>query len=133
MAYLKIRHKELEGYSNGKYHDDNSFCDVIGYVMRPEKTPSGYIGGIAVDVAHAVEQMEKLSAYYGQNTGVRLRHMILAFEPGELSNSRKSALSIAYQLAYPIALFYGDHNKIVKIGIVTKLLRVETNTHLEAK
>ena len=113
MAYLKIRNKELEGYSNGKYHDDNSFCDVIGYVMRPEKTPSGYIGGIAVDVAHAVEQMEKLSAYYGQNTGVRLRHMILAFEPGELSNSRKYALSIAYQVAYPIALFYGDHHQIV--------------------
>ena len=39
--------------------------------------------------------------------------MILAFEPGELSNSRKYALSIAYQVAYPIALFYGDHHQIV--------------------
>ena len=49
MAYLKIRHKEQEGYIGGKYHDRDSFHDVISYVLRPEKTPSHYIGGIGVE------------------------------------------------------------------------------------
>ena len=55
MAYLKIRHKESEGYGDGKYHDDASFQTVITYILNPEKTPSNYVGGIAVDVSHAVQ------------------------------------------------------------------------------
>ncbi|WP_130870549.1 relaxase/mobilization nuclease domain-containing protein [Intestinimonas massiliensis (ex Afouda et al. 2020)] len=113
MAYLKIRHKEQEGYIGGKYHDRDSFHDVISYVLRPEKTPSHYIGGIGVDVLYAAAQMETLSACFGQNQGVHLRHMILAFENGELYRSRKHALALAYQLAYPIAQFYGDCYQVI--------------------
>lgn len=113
MAYLKIRHKESEGYGDGKYHDDASFQTVITYILNPEKTPSNYVGGIAVDVSHAVQQMEILSNCFGKNDGVHLRHMILAFEPRELSRSRKRSIELTYQLAYPIALYYGQHYQIV--------------------
>ena len=113
MAYLKIRHKELDGYSGGKYHDRNSFHDVISYVLNPDKTPSHYIGGIGIDISCAAAQMQTLSACFGQDQGVRLRHIILGFKIGELHRSKKHALALAYQLAYPIAQFYGADYQII--------------------
>ena len=113
MAYLKVRHKVNQGFSGGKYHDDNSYRDVINYIMQPGKTPSGYIGGMAVNLCNAVYEMEKLSEYFGQNHGVRLRHMIIAFEDSELCNTKSASLRVAYKAAHHIAQFYGKEYQIV--------------------
>ena len=113
MAYLKVRHRETGGFSGGKYHDDDAFRDVLGYVMNPEKTPSGYIGGIAVNPQQAIFEMEALSRYYGQDTGVRLRHFILGFRPRELWSKKGQSLYAAYQLAYSVAQFYGAEYQII--------------------
>lgn len=117
MAVLKIKHRvprNLAGIVPAqKYHDDNTIADVLHYILSPVKTPSGSVGGIAIKASRAVDEMEMLSTYYGQNHGIRLRHMILSFERGELQRARKDALVAAYHLACPIAQYYGQSYQIV--------------------
>ncbi len=113
MAYLKIRHREKCGYVGGKYHDDNSIHDVLSYIMDPTKTPSRYIGGIGIDPLHAEFEMVTLSQLYAQDKGVRLRHMILAFEEKELWPKRKNSLYFANCIAFQVASFYGGNYQIV--------------------
>ena len=113
MAYLKIRHKEKAGYRVGKYHDDHALIDVISYIFDPRKIPSGYVGGLAVNPNNAVYEMSMLSRCYAQDSGVRLRHMILAFESGELDTMKRGAACAAYQIGYEAAKFYGWHYQIV--------------------
>ena len=117
MAVLKIKHRvpdALTGHvPTQKYHDDNAISDVVNYILSPLKTPSGYVGGIAVNVSHAINEMSMLSTYYGQNQGIRLRHMTLSFERRELGRARKNAFAAAYHLAYPIAQYYGRAYQII--------------------
>lgn len=109
MASLKIRHKEKAGYHDGKYHDDQALVSVISYIFDLQKTPSGYIGGLAVNPGNAVYEMSMLSQCYAQTSGVRLRHMILAFDEDELTYQAHDAACIAYE----VARFYGGHHQIV--------------------
>lgn len=113
MAYLKVRHRVTDGFSGGKYHDDDAVHHVLHYVTDPQKTPSGYIGGIAVNPQQAILEMEALSRYYGQDTGVRLRHFILSFRPRELWSKKGQSLYAAYQVACAVAQFYGEEYQIV--------------------
>lgn len=95
MAYLKIRHRQSAGYTGAKYHDPNAIRDVLTYIFDPAKTPSGYIGGVAVDPRNAEHEMSALSAAWGQAKGTRLRHMILSFDKGELSRGKRSSVYFA--------------------------------------
>lgn len=113
MAYLKIRHKEKAGYTSGKYHDDHALIDVITYIFDPQKIPSGYVGGLAVNPNNAVYEMSMLSLCYAQDSGVRLRHMILSFESGELDTMKRGGACKASRIAYEVAKFYGWHHQIV--------------------
>lgn len=113
MAYLKIKYRPSDGYSAGKYHDVDAIRDVINYIFDPAKTPSGYIGGVAVDPQNAIHQMTTLSVLYAQSKGVALRHMILAFEPKELGSRKRDTLYFANALAFQIAHFYGGSYQIV--------------------
>lgn len=113
MSHLKVRHRQSNHYTGSKYQDDNAIHDVLAYIFNPAKTPSHYIGGIAVDPRNAEYEMTTLSALWGQAKGIRLRHMILAFDRTELGRSRKTALYYANALAFQVAQFYGSSYQIV--------------------
>ena len=113
MAHLKVRHREGYFYTEGKYHDSDALHDVITYIVNPDKTPSGYIGGIAVNPQNAITEMGAVSRYYGQDKGVRLRHFILSFRPRELWGKKADSIRAAYQIAYAVAQYYGGEYQII--------------------
>ncbi len=113
MAYIKIRHRERDGFESGKYHDDDALRTVINYVVDPKKTINGLIGGVGVNAHNAIYEMEALSTSCAQNHGVRLRHMILSFDCNDLQYSRTDSAQMAYRLAYKIAKYYGSEYQIM--------------------
>ena len=76
--------------------------------MRAYKTPNCYIGGFAVHPQYAAEEMQAVSAVYGQDRGVRLRHWIISFEKNELPDAWH-----ADQFARQACRFYADTYQIV--------------------
>lgn len=70
-----------------KYTDVLAYQYLLDYCMRPGKTPNRYIDGFAVHPQYAAEEMQTVSAIYGQNRGVRLRHWIISFERNELPDA----------------------------------------------
>lgn len=115
MAYLKIKHKAKAGYPAGKYHDAAAFRSVLRYVLDSEKTSSSLAKGVSVasDYENAVLQMETVSRLNAQDSGVRLRHMILSFEDRELARGRERSLHLANVIAYDVALYYANDYQIV--------------------
>ena len=106
MAILKINCSVKSPFKGNvpdkKYHDDTAIEDVISYCLQTCKIPSHCIGGIGINVDYAAAQMTFLAKVYGKEKGVRLRHMILLFEPGERISVRNAG-----QLAFLIAQYYG--------------------------
>ena len=70
-----------------KYADSLAYQQLLDYIMRADKTPNSYIDGFAVHPQYAAEEMQTVSAVYGQNRGVRLRHWIISFERNELPDA----------------------------------------------
>lgn len=112
MAILKVNHSKNTlpywGSTVPKYHDVNSLHDVISYCCNPDKAKSGLIGGFGINVRYAAEQMDGLAWAYRQADGVRLRHMELAFEPGE-----RISLENVFLIAYKVAWYYGQEYQIL--------------------
>lgn len=107
MKY-KVNHN-FYNYTDGKYKDDQAISDVLRYVMNMAKTPSGYVGGINIDcLSQAAEEMTTVARYFRKESGVRLRHMILSFQPEEGVSAHQ-----AYFLAHEIATYYGSEYQIV--------------------
>ena len=109
MAVFKVKHKANPQFGEpmGKYKDDKA--NVSAYAMNQVKTPHDYVGGINInDLSHAAEEMTAVARYFGKESGVRLRHMILSFEAEE----RVSAYQ-AYFLAYQVAAYYGGEYQIL--------------------
>lgn len=67
----------------GKYHDPDSFYDVIRYVTRPDKITTGGVIGGAVIPEIAEESMNGVIRAYYQEDGLKLRHSVLSFSPQE--------------------------------------------------
>lgn len=112
MAILKVIHGQNAPvdpcYTEKKYHDENSLYHVIAYCCNPEKTKSGLIGGFGISLHDAAAQMDGLAQAYGKANGIRLRHMVLSFEPGERISPQK-----VYQVAYQLAWYYGQEYQIL--------------------
>lgn len=112
VALFKVRHKVKPCFQSTcplKYHDDSAIQTVLQYVMEPMKTPSNYIGKININkLSHAAEEMTIVARYFGKESGVRLRHMILSFQPEEGVNAHQ-----AYFLAHEIAAYYGNEYQII--------------------
>ena len=49
-----------------KYTDVLAYQYLLDYCMRPGKTPNRYIDGFAVHPQYAAEEMQTVSAVYGQ-------------------------------------------------------------------
>ncbi len=112
MAVLKIIHQKnalpYKNQNGQKYHDENALRNVIAYCCDPDKTEHHHIYGIGVSVQDAAEQMEGLAAAYRKTSGIRLRHMVLSFEPRE-----KISLYKVNQIAYQAAWYYGRKYQII--------------------
>lgn len=112
MAILKVSHSKNTSpylYSTvPKYHDENSLNNVISYCCNPDKAKSGLIGGFGINVQYAAEQMDELARAYRQTDGIRLRHTVLAFEPGD-----RVSLENVFLIAYQVAEYYGREYQIL--------------------
>lgn len=102
MAVLKIKSVPQ------KYADPLAYQQLPDYIMRADKTPNCYIGGFAVHPQYAAEEMQAVSAAYGQDRGVRLRHWIISFDKNELSDTWH-----ADQFARQACRFYAETYQIV--------------------
>lgn len=71
--------------TTGKYHDLNSYNDVISYITQPSKTIHGYIGSIKLDPYNPAGDMEAVAKKFHQESGVHVRHFVLSFDPHELA------------------------------------------------
>ena len=91
-----------------KYHDEDTYTDVMQYVCSPYKVPNGLIGGFGVDPYQAIEQFTRTAQIYGKTNGIHLRHTILSFMPEERVTPAQ-----AKQIAYEIAAFYADRYQII--------------------
>lgn len=93
---------------NGKYMDDRARIDVLNYCTQESKTTHALIGSMAVNADHAEQEMRILASLYNQDKGLRLRHWVISFEPGELPGLYHADLFAREAIAY-----YGDRYQIV--------------------
>ena len=77
---------------DGKYMDDYSREDVIAYILRNDKTPHHCIGGAAVNVYNALQEMTLLAQAFHEDSGLRLRHSVISFEKDKQITDRKSVV-----------------------------------------
>lgn len=63
----------------GKYHDPQAIPDVVNYITRRDKTPSGIIYGVHVDMQDIANSMIAVSEKFGKNSRLRLHHFVLSF------------------------------------------------------
>lgn len=82
MAILKIVN------TKGKYYDENSREQVLGYILNHYKTPNGYIGSIGITGDNYVQEMKDVSLNFGKVDGVQLRHFIISFEGWEVKDPK---------------------------------------------
>lgn len=73
--------------TKGKYHDDEARKTVIEYITQPAKAIHRYMGASEhTTIPTAAEDMAAVAKHFNKDSGVRLRHFVLAFHPKELSN-----------------------------------------------
>lgn len=92
----------------GKYQDNQAIPDLIGYITRRDKTPSGFIGGVETDENDIAGSMMRVSSSFNKNSFIRLHHFIISFHPQEISSIR-----ILIGIAEEICIFIGDTYQIV--------------------
>lgn len=65
-----------------KFFDESSYNDALNYIFNPEKAL--YINGANITSnVSAASEMLSVAIFFGKNSGKRLRHSILSFEPCE--------------------------------------------------
>lgn len=69
--------------SSGKYHDDLAIQNVLTYITRKDKTPSGNIFYSHESMPHIIDSMISVSKQFGKYSKIRLHHFILTFKPRE--------------------------------------------------
>lgn len=102
MANFKVVHEP------GKYSDPSTYQTVLGYCLRPDKTPSNLIGGRNIDADHAAEEMETVSKAFGKTDKTKVRHFVLSFS----SNENMTPVEVA-EVADQVADYYSDRYQIV--------------------
>lgn len=95
----------------GKYQDDNARVDLINYITDPNKTPHGYCYGLGVDMssaAAAAEDMRRVAESFGKDSGVRLRHFIIAFAHEEVRSLKR-----LNAIAWEVTVYLGQEYQVV--------------------
>jgi len=92
----------------GKYQDDQAIPDVISYIMRADKIPSGVIGGVQVDMNHIADSMISVSKHFRKYNKVRLHHFIVSFGKEDIFLP-----NMLRQIAEEICAFIGKQFQII--------------------
>ena len=90
----------------GKYQDDSAIPQLLGYIMRQDKTPHCLIGAVNIDnPVNPAESMIAVSEKYGKYSRIRLHHFILTFD-SSLNESYELIMKIARSIAFEIGKLY---------------------------
>lgn len=95
--------KTVNGHGN--YRNADAKQKAIRYILQAYKVKSGMYGGFFVNMTRPDESMMEVSRFFGKPNGVQLRHFVVSFEPGELSNL-KTAGNIAWEMAQHLSNRY---------------------------
>lgn len=91
---------------DGKYMDETAREDVISYVTRPDKIPHHYVGGVAVNIDNAAEEMTILADAFHKDDGLRLRHSVIGFD-------KDITLETANAIARIAAEYFGSERQTI--------------------
>ena len=64
-----------------KFFDDGAYVDALNYIANPQK--AAYVDGNIASLSTAAQEMEGTAIHFGKNSGKRIRHSILSFDPRE--------------------------------------------------
>lgn len=104
MAYCKF-------ILTNSYFEENSIPNVIHYIIKPEKTLHGFIGGYGVNLLNEQSMIDSfliVKNIYHKKNGRQLKHFIVSF-----SSAENITPILAYQLAWEIASLYSDKFQIL--------------------
>ena len=111
--------------------DDNARENVIGYVLKENKTLSGYSDMIMVDYDNPAKSMTDVAKFYNKDNGVRLRHFVISFDKEELSDPRIAdyiGKEIMYYIGNTFQCVYAVHEDVENINLHIVFNSVSYNT-----
>ena len=94
--------------TNHKYYNIDAKEKAIDYILNPNKTKHGFVGGVAVSAVCPAESMMLVSEHFNKNDGVQLRHYVISFEHSEVRNPK-----IANDIAVKISAYIGQLYQVV--------------------
>lgn len=92
----------------GAYFNLDAKRIVLAYILQPQKTISGYCGGVGVDWRDPATSMNQVSEHFEKISGVQLRHFVISFHPNELDDPE-----IANSIARKITNYLGQEYQAV--------------------
>lgn len=92
----------------GNYFNEDAMELLSAYIMQPDKTVHGYIGGYGVDLCCPAESMKTISEQFGKQRGVQLHHFIVSFAPNELSDP-----AVVNMIAQQLAMYVGQRYQVL--------------------
>lgn len=101
MPVLKVLNKE------GSHQNENARSALYQYIMQPEKTPHGFVGGESVGV-NAVEEMNRTAQQFKKDSRIRVRHFVVSYKPFETTDPR-----VVYAIAQEVATYIGQRYQVV--------------------
>lgn len=108
---------------NESYFGPQTLRNVLNYVLR-----SGDVGGLAVDPAHAHEQMLLVKQIWNKLGGRQIRHFIVSFAPHEFLLP-DDARTYAYQIARYYSAHYCSGNQPIQRGRPGHLYGTHAGNH----
>lgn len=103
MAFVKM--------INHKYDDPYCLENVINYICMPDKTPSGFIGGIGVITASVddiILQFKTIKEIYNKEDGKQLYHYTVS-----MAYEYDGCYEALYKIGFTIAGYYADEYQVV--------------------
>ena len=93
-----------------KLTDENAVERLIEYISDPLATAPGYIfgGSVSSDPRQAIASMREVQRAFGKESGVRIRHSVLAFSPREVITYRQVSI-----IAQEAIRFYSPQYQIL--------------------
>ena len=91
----------------GQYRDNETYADVINYILNRYKT-HGYCGGWSVDPDNAAYEMESFASAVNKDDGLLLRHFVISFE-----KNKKLTPKVLDRLGLFFSEYYGKEYQII--------------------
>lgn len=102
MATFKVKSKK------GKYHDENTYRNLVEYVSSSAKVRDGGVIGGSVVPACAADAMKTVTHAYHKDSGLKMRHCILSYGTEE-----NVSFQNAKDMARQIMDYYADDYQIM--------------------